>query len=174
MFEGIIRFFPFHYQAILIHLILSCLMIIVEISLSKIYFLYEISPLFLFIFIYFWIIEINFSPYWVYFVIGLFCDLFFSSVLGLIPFSLLISVGLLRFVNAPLICTNFSRKLLVFTIFLFILQSIQMFLFFIIYFQFPDFGKVFFQILVTIILYPLLNFCFNPIKLSINNLLRQG
>jgi len=173
MFEGIIRFFPFLYQTILFQLILSCLMIFFEISLSKIYFLYEISPLILFFFIYFWIIEINFSPYWVYFVIGLFCDLFFSSILGLISFSLLISVGLLRFVNAPLICTNFSRKLIIFTIFLFILQSIQLLLFFIIYFQFPDFGKVFFQILVTIILYPLLNFCFNPIKLFINNILSQ-
>ncbi len=173
MFEGIIRFFPFHYQAILIKLLLSCLMIFFEISLSKIYFLYEISPLFLFIFIYFWIIEINFSPYWVYFVIGLFCDLFFSSNPGLIAFSLLISVGLLKFVNAPLICSNFSRKLLVFTIFIFILQSIQLFLFFIIYFQFPDFEKVFFQILVTIILYPTINFCFNPIKLFINNILSQ-
>ena len=173
MFEGIIRFFPFHYQAILIKLLLSCLMIFFEISLSKIYFLYEISPLFLFIFIYFWIIEINFSPYWVYFVIGLFCDLFFSSILGLISFSLLISVGLLRFVNAPLICTNFSRKLLIFTIFLLILQSIQLLLFFIIYFQIPNFEKFLFQILVTIMLYPILNFCFNPIKLFINNFLRQ-
>ena len=173
MLEGIIRLFPFHYQAILIQLLLSFLMIFFEISLSKIYFLYEISPLFLFIFIYFWIIEINFSPYWVYFVIGLFCDLFFSSIFGLISFSLLISVGLLKFVNAPLICSNFSRKLLVFTIFIFILQSIQLFLFFIIYFQFPDFEKVFFQILITIILYPLLNFCFNPIKLFINNILSQ-
>ena len=174
MFEGIIRFFPFSNQAILLQLLLSCMIIFFEISLSKIYFLYEITPLFIFIFIYFWIIEINFSPYWVYFVIGLLCDLFFSSILGLISFSLLITVGLLRFINAPLICTNFSRKLLIFTIFLFILQSIQLLLFFIIYFQFPDFGKVFFQILVTIILYPLLNFCFNPIKLFINNILSQG
>ena len=173
MFEGIVRFLPFPFQAILIQLFLSCVIIFFEISLSKIYFLYEISPLFLFIFIYFWIIEINFSPYWVYFVIGLFCDLFFSSILGLISFSLLISVGLLRFVNAPLICTNFSRKLLIFTIFLLLLQSIQLLLFFIIYFQIPNFEKFFFQILVTIMLYPILNFCFNPIKLFINNFLRQ-
>ena len=174
MFEGIVRFLPFPFQAILIQLFLSCVIIFFEISLSKIYFLYEMSPLFLFIFIYFWIIEINFSPYWVYFVIGLFCDLFFSSILGLISFSLLISVGLLRFVNAPLICTNFSRKLLIFTIFLLILQSIQLLLFFIIYFQIPNFEKFLFQILVTIMLYPILNFCFNPIKLFINNFLRQG
>ncbi len=173
MFEGIVRFLPFPFQAILIQLFLSCVIIFFEISLSKIYFLYEISPLFLFIFIYFWIVEINFSPYWVYFVIGLFCDLFFSSILGLISFSLLISVGLLRFVNAPLICTNFSRKLLIFTIFLLLLQSIQLLLFFIIYFQIPNFEKFFFQILVTIMLYPILNFCFNPIKLFINNFLRQ-
>ena len=174
MFEGIVRFLPFPFQAILIQLFLSCVVIFFEISLSKIYFLYEMSPLFLFIFIYFWIIEINFSPYWVYFVIGLFCDLFFSSILGLISFSLLISVGLLRFVNAPLICTNFSRKLLIFTVFLLILQSIQLLLFFIIYFQIPNFEKFLFQILVTIMLYPILNFCFNPIKLFINNFLRQG
>ena len=174
MFEGIVRFLPFPFQAILIQLFLSCVIIFFEISLSKIYFLYEISPLFLFIFIYFWIVEINFSPYWVYFVIGLFCDLFFSSILGLISFSLLISVGLLRFINAPLICTNFSRKLLIFTIFLLILQSIQLLLFFIIYFQIPNFEKFLFQILVTIMLYPILNFCFNPIKLFINNFLRQG
>ena len=174
MFEGIVRFLPFPFQAILIQLFLSCVIIFFEISLSKIYFLYEISPLFLFIFIYFWIVEINFSPYWVYFVIGLFCDLFFSSILGLISFSLLISVGLLRFVNAPLICTNFSRKLLIFTVFLLILQSIQLLLFFIIYFQIPNFEKFLFQILVTIMLYPILNFCFNPIKLFINNFLRQG
>ena len=174
MFEGIVRFLPFPFQAILIQLFLSCVIIFFEISLSKMYFLYEMSPLFLFIFIYFWIIEINFSPYWVYFVIGLFYDLFFSSILGLISFSLLISVGLLRFVNAPLICTNFSRKLLIFTVFLLILQSIQLLLFFIIYFQIPDFEKFFFQILVTIMLYPILNFCFNPIKLFINNFLRQG
>ena len=173
MFEGIVRFLPFPFQAILIQLFLSCVIIFFEISLSKIYFLYEISPLFLFIFIYFWIVEINFSPYWVYFVIGLFCDLFFSSILGLISFSLLISVGLLRFVNAPLICTNFSRKLLIFTIFLLILQSIQLLLFFIIYFQIPNFEKFLFQILVTIMLYPILNFCFNPIKLFINNFLSQ-
>ena len=173
MFEGIVRFLPFPFQAILIQLFLSCVIIFFEISLSKIYFLYEISPLFLFIFIYFWIVEINFSPYWVYFVIGLFCDLFFSSILGLISFSLLISVGLLRFVNAPLICTNFSRKLLIFTIFLLILQSTHLLLFFIIYFQIPNFEKFFFQILVTIMLYPILNFCFNPIKLFINNFLRQ-
>ena len=173
MFEGIIRFFPLSYQAILFQLVLSCLMIFFEISLSKIYFLYEISPLILFLFIYFWIIEINFSPYWVYFVIGLFCDIFFSSSLGLISFSLLISVGLLRFVNAPLVCTNFSRKLLIFTIFLFILESIQLLIFFIMYFKFPDLEKIFLQILLTIILYPLLNFCFNPIKLFINNFLSQ-
>ena len=174
MFEGIVRFLPFPFQAILIQLFLSCVIIFFEISLSKIYFLYEISPLFLFIFIYFWIVEINFSPYWVYFVIGLFCDLFFSSILGLISFSLLMGVGLLRLVNAPLICTNFSRKLLIFTIFLLILQSIQLLLFFIIYFQIPNFEKFLFQILVTIMLYPILNFCFNPIKLLINNFLRQG
>ena len=174
MFEGIVRFLPFPFQAILIQLFLSCVIIFFEISLSRMYFLYEMSPLFLFIFIYFWIIEINFSPYWVYFVIGLFCDLFFSSILGLISFSLLISVGLLRFVNAPLICTNFSRKLLIFTVFLLILQSIQLLLFFIIYFQIPNFEKFLFQILVTIMLYPILNFCFNPIKLFINNFLRQG
>lgn len=174
MFEGIIRFFPFPYQAILIQLLLSFIIIFFEISLSKIYFLYEISPLLLSIFIYFWIIEINFSPYWVYFVIGLFCDLFFSSILGLISFSLLMGVGLLRLVNAPLICTNFSRKLLIFTAFILILQSIQLFLFFIIYFQIPNFEKFLFQILVTIMLYPILNFCFNPIKLLINNFLRQG
>ena len=173
MFEGIVRFFPFPFQGIFIQLFLSCVIIFFEISLSKIYFLYEISPLFLFIFIYFWIVEINFSPYWVYFVIGLFCDLFFSSILGLISFSLLISVGLLRFVNAPLICTNFSRKLLIFTIFLLLLQSIQLLLFFIIYFQIPNFEKFLFQILVTIMLYPILNFCFNPIKLFINNFLSQ-
>ena len=174
MFEGIVRFLPFPFQAILIQLFLSCVVIFFEISLSRMYFLYEMSPLFLFIFIYFWIIEINFSPYWVYFVIGLFCDLFFSSILGLISFSLLISVGLLRFVNAPLICTNFSRKLLIFILFLLILQSIQLLLFFIIYFQIPNFEKFLFQILVTIMLYPILNFCFNPIKLFINNFLRQG
>ena len=173
MFEGIVRFLPFPFQAILIQLFLSCVIIFFEISLSKIYFLYEISPLFLFIFIYFWIVEINFSPYWVYFVIGLFCDLFFSSILGLISFSLLMGVGLLRLVNAPLICTNFSRKLLIFTAFILILQSIQLFLFFIIYFQIPNFEKFLFQILVTIMLYPILNFCFNPIKLFINNFLRQ-
>ena len=174
MFEGIIRFFPFPYQAILIQLLLSFIIIFFEISLSKINFLYEISPLLLSIFIYYWIIEINFSPYWVYFTIGLFCDLFFSSFLGFISFSLLISVGLLRFVNAPLICTNFSRKMLVFAIFLFVLKSIQLLLFFIIHFQFPDFEKIFFQILLTIFLYPLLNFFFNPIKLFINNILSQG
>ena len=173
MFEGIIRFFPFRYQTILFQLILSCLILFFEISLSKIYFFYEISPLILFIFIYYWIVEINLSPYWFYFVIGLFCDLFFSPILGLISFSLLISVGLLRFVNAPLICTNFSRKLLIFTIFLFILQSIQLLLFVIIYLKFPNFEKVFFQMLLTIILYPLLNFCFNPIKIFINNSLSQ-
>ena len=173
MFEGIIRFFPFHYQAIFFQLILSCLIIFFEISLSKINFLHEISPLIVFFFIYFWIIEINFSPYWVYFLVGLICDLFFSSILGLMSFSLLISVGFLRFINAPLICINFSRKLLIFAIFLFILQSILLLLFFIIYFQFPDFEKVFLQILVTLILYPLLNFCFNPIKLFINNFLSQ-
>jgi len=174
MFEGIVRFLPFPFQAILIQLFLSCVIIFFEISLSKMYFLYEMSPLFLFIFIYFWIVEINFSPYWVYFVIGLFCDLFFSSILGLISFSLLMGVGLLRLVNAPLICTNFSRKLLIFTAFILILQSIQLFLFFIIYFQIPNFEKFLFQILVTIMLYPILNFCFNPIKLLINNFLRQG
>ena len=95
MLDNIGRAFPSKYQIIFIKLILSILIIIFEISLSQIHFLYQKTPYILYSFIYFWFLEIGLMSYWVYFFIGLFYDLILGNNLGLSTISILLLVPIL-------------------------------------------------------------------------------
>ena len=99
MIDIISRFFPIFYQIISIKLILSFFIIFFEISLSQINFFYQATPLILYIFLFFWIVELGMLPYWVYFIIGLFFDFLNGYNLGFITLSTLITFGFLSFMH---------------------------------------------------------------------------
>ena len=95
MLDIIGRTFPSKYQIIFIKLILSIFIVVFEISLSQIHFLYQKTPYILYTFIYFWFLEIGLMSYWVYFFIGLLYDLIFGNNLGLSTICILLLVPIL-------------------------------------------------------------------------------
>ena len=168
MIDIISRVFPISYQIISIKFILAFFIIFFEISLSQINFFYQATPLILYIFIFFWIVELGMLPYWVYFTIGLFFDFLNGYNLGFITLSTLITLGFLSFININTIALSYFKKFLVFSFMLLVFQAIMVSMFFIMFFTFPNIIDLTFQTIFTIIFYPILMFSFKPIKNLIN------
>ena len=173
MLENIGRAFPSKYQIIFIKLILSILIIIFEISLSQIHFLYQKTPYILFTFIYFWFLEIGLMSYWVYFFIGLFYDLIFGNNLGLSTISILLLVPILTLTHPHIKNFDYTKRFLSFTIFMTLLLSLKTTFFFILFFKMPEIEFIIFQILITLIFYPLLFLFFSPASKLINLIVRE-
>ena len=125
MLDIIGRAFPSKYQIIFIKLILSILIIIFEISLSQIHFLYQKTPYILYTFIYFWFLEIGLMSYWVYFFIGLLYDLIFGNNLGLSTICILLLVPILTLTLPHIKNFDYTKRFLSFTIFMILLLKIK-------------------------------------------------
>ena len=118
MLDIIGRAFPSKYQIISIKLILSLFIIVFEISLSQIHFLYQKTPYILYTFIYFWFLEIGLMSYWIYFFIGLFYDLIFGNNLGLSTICILLLVPILTLTHPHVKNFDYTKRFLSFTIFM--------------------------------------------------------
>ena len=173
MLDIIGRAFPSKYQIIFIKLILSIFIIVFEISLSQIHFLYQKTPYILYTFIYFWFLEIGLMSYWVYFFIGLFYDFIFGNNLGLSTISILLLVPILTLTLPHIKNFDYTKRFLSFTIFMTLLLSLKTTVFFILFFKMPEIEFIIFQILITLIFYPLLFLFFSPIKKLINVIERE-
>ena len=174
MLNNIGRAFPSKYQLIFIKLILSILIIIFEISLSQIHFLYQKTPYILYTFIYFWFLEIGLMSYWVYFFIGLFYDLIFGNNLGLSTICILLLVPILTLTHPHVKNFDYTKRFLSFTIFMTLLLSLKTTFFFILFFKMPEIEFIIFQILITLIFYPLLFLFFSPVSKLINLIVRES
>ena len=172
MLDIIGRAFPSKYQIIFIKLILSILIIIFEISLSQIHFLYQKTPYILYTFIYFWFLEIGLMSYWVYFFIGLLYDLIFGNNLGLSTICILLLVPILTLTHPHIKNFDYTKRFLSFTIFMTLLLSLKTTFFFILFFKMPEIEFIIFQILITLIFYPLLFLFFSPVSKLINLIVR--
>ena len=172
MLDNIGRAFPSKYLIIFIKLILSILIIIFEISLSQIHFLYQKTPYILYTFIYFWFLEIGLMSYWVYFFIGLFYDLIFGNNLGLSTICILLLVPILTLTHPHVKNFDYTKRFLSFTIFMTLLLSLKTTVFFILFFKMPEIEFIIFQIFITLIFYPLLFLFFNPVSKLINLIVR--
>ena len=172
MLDIIGRAFPSKYQIIFIKLILSILIIIFEISLSQIHFLYQKTPYILYTFIYFWFLEIGLMSYWVYFFIGLFYDLILGNNLGLSTISILLLVPILTLTHPHIKNFDYTKRFLSFAIFMTFLLSLKTTFFFILFFKMPEIEFIIFQIFITLIFYPLLFLFFSPVSKLINLIVR--
>ena len=168
MIEIFSKVFPISYQIISIKFIFAFFIIFFEISLSQINFFYQATPLILYIFLFFWIVELGMLPYWVYFIIGLFFDFLNGYNLGFITLSTLITLGFLNFMNINAISLSYFKKILFFSFMILIFQTIMALIFFLMYFTFPNIIDLTFQTIFTIIVYPILMFSFKPIKILIS------
>ncbi len=172
MLDIIGRAFPSKYQIISIKLILSILIIIFEISLSQIHFLYQKTPYILYTFIFFWFLEIGLMSYWVYFFIGLFYDFIFGNNLGLSTICILLLVPILTLTHPHVKNFNYTKRFLSFTIFMTLLLSLKATFFFILFFKMPEIEFIIFQIFITLIFYPLFFLIFSPVSKLINLIVR--
>ena len=172
MLDIIGRAFPSKYQIISIKLILSLFIIVFEISLSQIHFLYQKTPYILYSFIYFWFLEIGLMSYWVYFFIGLLYDLIFGNNLGLSTICILLLVPILTLTHPHIKNFDYTKRFLSFTIFMILLLSLKATFFFILIFKMPEIEFIIFQILITLIFYPLLFLFFSPVSKLINLIVR--
>ena len=173
MLDIIGRAFPSKYQIIFIKLILSIFIIIFEISLSQIHFLYQKTPYILYTFIYIWFLEIGLMSYWVYFFIGLFYDLIFGNNLGLSTISILLLVPILTLTHPYIKNFDYTKRFLSFAIFMTFLLSLKTTFFFILFFKMPEIEFIIFQILITLIFYPILFLFFSPTSKLINLIVRE-
>ena len=164
MIDIISRVFPISYQIISIKFIFAFFIIFFEISLSQINFFYQATPLILYIFLFFWIVELGMLPYWVYFIIGLFFDFLNGYNLGFITLSTLVALGILSSLNINTFALNYFKKFLVFSLIILVFQTIMALMFFLMFFTFPNIMDLTFQTIFTIIVYPILMFSFKPIK----------
>ena len=172
MLDIIGRAIPSKYQIIFIKLILSIFIIFFEISLSQIHFLYQKTPYILYTFIYFWFLEIGLMSYWVYFFIGLFYDLIFGNNLGLSTISILLLVPILTLTHPYIKNFDYTKRFLSFAIFMTFLLCLKTTFFFILFFKMPEIEFIIFQILITLIFYPLLFLFFSPVSKLINLIVR--
>ena len=173
MLDVIGRVFSSKYQILLIKLILSIFIILFEISLSQIPFFYQKTPYILYTFIYFWFSEIGLLSYWVYFLIGLFYDLIFGNNLGLSTICILLLVPILTLTHPYIKNFDYTKRFLSFTIFMTLLLSLKTTFFFILFFKIPEIEFIIFQILITLIFYPLLFLFFSPASKLINLIVRE-
>ena len=172
MLDIIGRAFPSKYQIISIKLILSLFIIVFEISLSQIHFLYQKTPYILYTFIYFWFLEIGLMSYWVYFFIGLFYDLIFGNNLGLSTISILLLVPILTLTHPYIKNFDYTKRFLSFAIFMTFLLSLKTTFFFMLFLKMPEIEFIIFQIFITLIFYPLFFLFFNPVSKLINLIVR--
>ena len=168
MNEIVSRYFTTSFQTIIIKLILTLFIIFFELSLSQIDFFYYNSPLIFFTFIFFWIVEIGFLPFWTYFLICLTFDLICMNHIGFFTFPMLSIILLLNFINLEQINSSYLRKLIIFASLLLILQTFQILIFFMLYFTFPALETIVFQCIFTMMFYPIVMFFLSPIKNLIN------
>ena len=173
MLDIIGRAFPSKYQIIFVKLVLSMFIIVFEISLSQIHFLYQKTPYILYTFIYFWFLEIGLMSYWVYFFIGLFYDLIFGNNLGLSTISILLLVPILTLTHPHIKNFDYTKRFLSFAIFMTFLLSLKTTFFFILFFKMPEIEFIIFQILITLIFYPLLFLFFSPVSKLITLIVRE-
>ena len=173
MLDIIGRAFPSKYQIIFIKLILSLFIIVFEISLSQIHFLYQKTPYILYTFIYFWFLEIGLMSYWVYFFIGLLYDLIFGNNLGLSTICILLLIPILTLTHPHIKNFDYTKRFLSFAIFMTFLLSLKTTFFFILFFKMPEIEFIIFQILITLIFYPLLFLFFSPASKLINLIVRE-
>ena len=173
MLDIIGKAFSSRYQILLIKLILSIFIILFEISLSQIPFFYQKTPYILYSFIYFWFSEIGLLSYWVYFLIGLIYDLIFGNNLGLSTISLLLMLPVLTFVQPHIKNFDYTKRFFLFSIFITVLVCLKIIFFLILFFKIPELEFIIFQILISLIFYPLLLICFSPIYKLINLILRD-
>jgi len=172
MLDIIGRAFPSKYQIIFIKFILSIFIIVFEISLSQIHFLYQKTPYILYTFIYFWFLEIGLMSYWVYFFIGLFYDLIFGNNLGLSTISILLLVPILTLTHPYIKNFDYTKRFLSFAIFMTFLLSLKTTFFFILFFKMPEIEFIIFQIFITLIIYPLFFLFFSPLSKLKNLIVR--
>ena len=168
MNEIVSRYFTTSFQTILIKLILTLFIIFFELSLSQIDFFHYNSPLIFFTFIFFWIVEIGLLPFWTYFLICLVYDLICMNHLGLFTFPMICIIFLLNFINLEQINSSYLRKLIIFASLLLLLLTIQVLIFFMLYFTFPSLETIALQYIFTIMFYPIIMFFLRPIKNLIN------
>ena len=172
MLDIIGRAFPSKYQIIFIKLILSIFIIVFEISLSQIHFLYQKTPYILYTFIYFWFLEIGLMSYWVYFFIGLFYDLIFGNNLGLSTICILLLVPILTLTHPHVKNFDYTKRFLFFTVFMIFLLILKTTFFFVLFLKMPEIEFIIFQIFITLIFYPLLFLFFSPVSKLINLIVR--
>ena len=164
MFDTIGRAFSSYYQIIFIKLIISTFIIFVELSLSQIYFFYQKTPYILYTFIFIWFSEIGLASYWVYFLISLFYDFIFDNNLGLSTICILLVIPILTLAKSNIKNFDYTKRFLAFTVFITLLLILKISFFFMLFLNLPKIEIIIFQVLLTLIFYPLLLLCFRPIS----------
>tara|TARA_B100001029_G_scaffold123759_1_gene103019 strand:+ start:103 stop:624 length:522 start_codon:yes stop_codon:yes gene_type:complete len=164
MFDTIGRAFSSYYQIIFIKLIISTFIIFVELSLSQIYFFYQKTPYILYTFIFIWFSEIGLTSYWVYFLISLFYDFIFDNNLGLSTICILLVIPILTLAKSNIKNFDYTKRFLAFTVFITLLLILKISFFFMLFLNLPKIEIIIFQVLLTLIFYPLLLLCFRPIS----------
>ena len=164
MFDTIGRAFSSYYQIIFIKLIISTFIVFFELSLSQIYFFYQKTPYILYTFIFIWFSEIGLASYWVYFLISLFYDFIFDNNLGLSTICILLIMPILTLAKSSIKNLDYTKKFLAFTVFITLLLILKISFFFMLFLNLPKIEIIIFQVLLTLIFYPLLLLCFRPIS----------
>ena len=168
MFDTIGRAFSSYYQIIFIKLIISAFIIFFELSLSQIYFFYQKTPYILYTFIFIWFSEIGLASYWVYFLISLFYDFIFDNNLGLSTICILLIMPILTLAKSNINNFDYTKSFLAFTVFITLLLILKISFFFMLFLNLPKIEIIIFQVLLTLIFYPLLLLCFRPISKLVN------
>ena len=164
MFDTIGRAFSSYYQIIFIKLIISTFIVFFELSLSQIYFFYQKTPYILYTFIFIWFSEIGLASYWVYFLISLFYDFIFDNNLGLSTICILLIMPILTLAKSRIKNFDYTKRFLAFTVFITLLLILKISFFFMLFLNLPKIEIIIFQVLLTLIFYPLLLLCFRPIS----------
>ena len=164
MFDTIGRAFSSYYQIIFIKLIISAFIIFFELSLSQIYFFYQKTPYILYTFIFIWFSEIGLASYWVYFLISLFYDFIFDNNLGLSTICILLIMPILTLAKSNINNFDYTKSFLAFTVFITLLLILKISFFFMLFLNLPKIEIIIFQVLLTLIFYPLLLLCFRPVS----------
>ena len=161
-------FYEYRYEFLLkfiFPILFSFLAIILELSFAKISFLQETPPAFFLMFIFFWLFFLNIHlSYALVFFLGIIWDFLIGSIPGLMSTSLLLGIGILRLVNAKYFCTNFARTWLSFLGFISVIYFSQLLLFLANFWIVPSYGKLIFQLGLSMLIFPIMVLTFNPIK----------
>ena len=164
MLDLIGRAFPSKYQIIFIKLIFSIFIVFFELSLSQIYLFYQKTPFILYTFIFIWFSEIGLASYWVYFLISLFYDFIFDNNLGLSTICILLIIPILTLAKSRIKNFDYTKRFLAFTVFITLLLILKISFFFMLFLNWPKIEIIIFQVLLTLIFYPVILLCFSPIR----------